>query len=579
MSRLDDLLADLSPEAAPAAPDRPVAPSMEHEQLPPIELTAERDPLLAETGPLGDLPPVETDPLADLPPAEKDPLGDSLRTEPVPVAEPPVETVPVADLPLTSSAVLELPGPAETLESLLGGAEEPLVAAVTSVAPPVEPSGALTELADQLDAVEASVENPLHPIAALIEGIELSEPSADQRIERIAELRGEASDRLSDTDELIAPEHDAIGLSQSGGVTRLRSAGVYLDPTAETISSVLRGESSPEEVSFVVRSVREQRGPALVDDARSASGRRTLRRVRNLWSGPLGWSDGSSQGRIVSRLGLRLSLGLLTVLLLGTPSIGAVGSAWGEPIATPLTGSLARPPLFGLGVSDPNGGSGEEVAAGSAYVGLLRAYLAAAESGDTSGLSAWALPEVSSVLAGEIAEFGRRGLRPTLSAGFELLSPFAPGWESAETVDGVRQIRGTLLGPVELSYTNLDGSPAGVYPLERLDLIVRQLPTGAWRVAIWNWVAEQTESGVVTPTPLPEPSATPTPTATPKPAVTPKPTAAPVTSYVVRSGDTIRSIACKLSIGCSAWEELAAANAILGPEYPLTVGDLLSVPR
>lgn len=571
MSRLDDLLADLSAEALPAAVDRPVAPSMEPEQLPLVEPPTERDPLLAETDPLADLPPAESDPLADLPPAET-----------LPVAEPPAETEPVADLPLTSSAALELPGPAETLESLLGGAEEPLVATATPVVPPVEPSGALTELAEQLDAVEASVENPLHPIAALIEGIELSEPTADQRIDRIAELRGEASDRLSDTDELIAPENDAIGLSQSGGVTRLESVGVYLDPTAETISGVLRGESSPEEVSFIVRSVREQRGSALVDDARSASGRRTLRRVRDLWSGPLGWSDGSSQGRIVSRIGLRLSLGLLTVLLLGAPSIGAVGSAWGEPIATPLAGSLARPPLFGLGAIDPNGGSGADaVAAGSAYVGLLRAYLAAAESGDTSGLSAWALPELSSVLAGEIAEFGRRGLRPTLSAGFELLSPFAPGWNTTETVDGVRQIRGTLLGPVELSYTNLDGSPAGVYPLERLDLVIRQLPTGAWRVASWNWVAEQTESGVVTPTPgpLPEPSATPTPTATPKPVATPKPTTAPVTSYLVRSGDTIRSIACKLSIGCGRWEELAVVNAILGPEYPLTVGDLLSVPR
>ena len=563
MSRLDDLLADLSRETPPAALDHPPVEPVAAEPLPLVEPSTETDPL---GGPL----PAETLPSEEMLPAERDPLEDPQLTE----------TAPVADLPLTSSAALELPGPAETLESLLGGPEEPLVATVTSVAPPVEPSGALTELADQLDAVEASVENPLHPIASLIEGIELSEPTADQRIDRIAELRGEASDRLSDTDELIAPENDAIGLSQSGGVTRLESAGVYLDPTAETISGVLRGESSPEEVSFVVRSVREQRGSALVDDARSASGRRTLRRVRNLWSGPLGWNDGSSQGRIVSRLGLRLSLGLLTVLLLGAPSLSAVGSAWGEPITTPLAGSLARPPLFGLGAIDPNGGNGADaVAAGSVYVGLLRAYLAAAESGDTSGLSAWALPELSSVLAGEIAEFGRRGLRPTLTAGFELLSPFAPGWNTTETIDGVRQIRGTLLGPVELSYTNLDGSPAGNYPLERLDLIVRQLPTGAWRVAVWNWVAEQTESGVVTPTPLPEPSATPTPTATPKPAVTPKPTAAPVTSYVVRSGDTIRSIACKLSIGCGAWEELAAANAILGPEYPLTVGDLLSVPR
>ena len=576
MSRLDDLLADLSPETPPAALDRPAVEPVASEPLllvePPTETGQLGAPLSEETLFSGETLPAEMLPSAEPLSADLLPSEETLLTE----------TALVADLPPASSAVLELPGPVETLESLLGGPEELLVATATPAVTTAEPSGALTELADRLDAVEASVENPLHPIASLIEGIELSEPTSDQRIERIAELRGEASDRLLDTDELIAPEHDAIGLSESGGVTRLQSGGVYLDPTAETISSVLRGESSPEEVSFVVRSVREQRGPALVDNARSASGRRLVRRMRDLWSGPLGWSDGSSQGRIVSRLGLRLSLGLLTVLLLGAPSLSAIGSAWGEPIAEPLAGSLTRPPLFGLGTSDPNGGGGADaVAAGSVYVGLLRAYLAAAESGDTSGLSAWALPEVSGPLAGEIAEFGRRGLRPTLSAGFELLSPFAPGWESAETVDGVRQIRGTLLGPVELSYTNLDGSPAGIYPLERLDLIVRQLPTGAWRVATWSWVAEQTESGVVTPTPLPEPSAipTPAPTATPKPVVTPRPTVKPVTSYVVRSGDTIRSIACKLPIGCGRWEELAAANAILGPEYLLTVGDLLSVPR
>jgi hypothetical protein len=46
----------------------------------------------------------------------------------------------------------------------------------------------------------------------------------------------------------------------------------------------------------------------------------------------------------------------------------------------------------------------------------------------------------------------------------------------------------------------------------------------------------------------------------------------------VRSGDSILSIACKLPIGCGAWEELARVNSITAPDYALTVGDLLLVP-
>jgi hypothetical protein len=86
------------------------------------------------------------------------------------------------------------------------------------------------------------------------------------------------------------------------------------------------------------------------------------------------------------------------------------------------------------------------------------------------------------------------------------------------------------------------------------------------------------------PTPSPSPSetpassVTPAPTATPTPSATPKPTVKPVTSYVVRSGDTIRSIACKLPIGCAGWEELARVNSIMAPDYALTIGDLLLVP-
>ena len=86
------------------------------------------------------------------------------------------------------------------------------------------------------------------------------------------------------------------------------------------------------------------------------------------------------------------------------------------------------------------------------------------------------------------------------------------------------------------------------------------------------------------PTPSPSPSETPTasvtpaPTVTPTPSATPKPTVKPVTSYLVRSSDTIRSIACKLPIGCGAWEELARVNSITAPDYALTVGDLLLVP-
>ena len=86
------------------------------------------------------------------------------------------------------------------------------------------------------------------------------------------------------------------------------------------------------------------------------------------------------------------------------------------------------------------------------------------------------------------------------------------------------------------------------------------------------------------PTPSPSPSETPTASVTPAPTVTAtpsatvKPTVKPVTSYLVRSGDTIRSIACKLPIGCAGWEELARVNSIMAPDYALTVGDLLLVP-
>lgn len=101
-------------------------------------------------------------------------------------------------------------------------------------------------------------------------------------------------------------------------------------------------------------------------------------------------------------------------------------------------------------------------------------------------------------------------------------------------------------------------------------------------------VASPTPTPSIEPSPSPEPtlspspsepptaSATPTPAATPTPSVTP--TVRPVASYLVRSGDTIRSIACKLPIGCAGWEELARANSIMAPDYTLTIGDLLLVP-
>ena len=86
------------------------------------------------------------------------------------------------------------------------------------------------------------------------------------------------------------------------------------------------------------------------------------------------------------------------------------------------------------------------------------------------------------------------------------------------------------------------------------------------------------------PTPSPSPSETPTasvtpaPTVTPTPSATPKPTVKPVTRSLVRSGDPIRSSACKLPIGCGAGEGLARVNSITAPDYALTVGDLLLVP-
>ena len=46
--------------------------------------------------------------------------------------------------------------------------------------------------------------------------------------------------------------------------------------------------------------------------------------------------------------------------------------------------------------------------------------------------------------------------------------------------------------------------------------------------------------------------------------------------YVVRKGDTLSSIAHKL--GCSGVREIAAANGIRGPHYPITPGKTLRVP-
>lgn len=93
-------------------------------------------------------------------------------------------------------------------------------------------------------------------------------------------------------------------------------------------------------------------------------------------------------------------------------------------------------------------------------------------------------------------------------------------------------------------------------------------------------VEEPTATPELTPTPevapTEEPTQTPTPTATqtPPPPATPTPGAAGRTTYRVKSGDTLSSIAAQFGI---SWEALAAANG-LNSRSVLRIGQELVIP-
>jgi nucleoid-associated protein YgaU len=61
-------------------------------------------------------------------------------------------------------------------------------------------------------------------------------------------------------------------------------------------------------------------------------------------------------------------------------------------------------------------------------------------------------------------------------------------------------------------------------------------------------------------------------------AFLPKQFPPPPNSYTVISGDTLSGIASRISGGKWIWQELAAANGILGPKYTITVGQVLLLP-
>ena len=77
-----------------------------------------------------------------------------------------------------------------------------------------------------------------------------------------------------------------------------------------------------------------------------------------------------------------------------------------------------------------------------------------------------------------------------------------------------------------------------------------------------------------TPTATPSPSLTPTPA----PTVTPTPSGDSGTTYVVKRGEGLYSIACSLPIGCGAWKQIAELNGIPGPDYVIKRGQVLKLP-
>ena len=88
--------------------------------------------------------------------------------------------------------------------------------------------------------------------------------------------------------------------------------------------------------------------------------------------------------------------------------------------------------------------------------------------------------------------------------------------------------------------------------------------------------ASDSATPLATPTATPSASVTPSPT--PTATATPAPSSDSGTTYVVKRGEGLYSIACSLPIGCGAWKEIAELNGIPGPDYVIKRGQVLKLP-
>jgi LysM repeat protein len=90
--------------------------------------------------------------------------------------------------------------------------------------------------------------------------------------------------------------------------------------------------------------------------------------------------------------------------------------------------------------------------------------------------------------------------------------------------------------------------------------------------------ASDSATPLATPTATPSASVTPSPTPTATATATPAPSSDSGTTYVVKRGEGLYSIACSLPIGCGAWKEIAELNGIPGPDYVIKRGQVLKLP-
>lgn len=90
--------------------------------------------------------------------------------------------------------------------------------------------------------------------------------------------------------------------------------------------------------------------------------------------------------------------------------------------------------------------------------------------------------------------------------------------------------------------------------------------------------AAASDSATPLATPTATPSASVTPSPTPTATATPAPSSDSGTTYVVKRGEGLYSIACSLPIGCGAWKEIAELNGIPGPDYVIKRGQVLKLP-